>query len=396
MKILFLSRWYPFPADNGAKIRINHLLRALAQEHQIDLISFSAKSGSQEHIKPLKVYCESVQTVKYRPFQPKRAKALLGFFSPYPRSVMDTDSAEMHSKVKAAAETKSYDLVIASQVDMAQYAHGLPIPKILEEIELATLFEQSRTKQNFLNKIRRALMWKKWKRYISDTLADFIGGTVVSKPEQQMLKGILRETNCTTPIEVIPNGTDVEFYQGTFGNQKPNTMIFSGALTYYANFDAMDFFLNEVYPIILQNEPNALISITGKLDEVPIDQLPQYPGINFTGYLDDIRPAVAQSWVSVVPLRLGGGTRLKILESLALGTPVVSTTKGAEGLELTPGKDLLIADTPDDFANAVLNIMQNPILRDTLSKNGQNAVVTKYNWQTIGHMLNNFIGLVYS
>jgi glycosyltransferase involved in cell wall biosynthesis len=137
--------------------------------------------------------------------------------------------------------------------------------------------------------------------------------------------------------------------------------------------------------------PEAKLYVTGSLDGVQIKKLPRKRGVIFTGYLDDVRPRVARSWLQVVPLRSGGGTRLKILESMAIGTPVVSTSKGAEGLDLQPGRDLLIADTPAAFANAVLSILCDASLRRELSRAGRQAVAARYDWQSIGQRYNEYI-----
>ena len=142
--------------------------------------------------------------------------------------------------------------------------------------------------------------------------------------------------------------------------------------------------------------PNARIAITGKADGVQLDTTFSGDGVSLTGYLNDVRPTIASSWVSVVPLRVGSGTRLKILESLALGTPVVATSKGAEGLALRPDRDLLIADEPAEFASAVLRLLRDPALRESLSQNGREAVKAKYDWRIIGQELLEFIRVVTS
>jgi glycosyltransferase involved in cell wall biosynthesis len=127
------------------------------------------------------------------------------------------------------------------------------------------------------------------------------------------------------------------------------------------------------------------------LDGVPVDRLPANDGLVLTGYLDDVRPTVARSWACVVPLRVGGGTRLKVLEAMALGTPVVSTSKGAEGLEVTSGEDILIADEPADFADATLRLLDDPALRAELAANGRRLVRGRYGWDQIGEELNRFL-----
>jgi glycosyltransferase involved in cell wall biosynthesis len=158
-------------------------------------------------------------------------------------------------------------------------------------------------------------------------------------------------------------------------------------LSYSANYDALRFFLDEIWPLIRSRRPDARLRVTGRLDG-SLDGLAVDSHVEFTGYLPDIRPAVAASWLSVVPLRMGGGTRLKILESMALGTPVVATSKGAEGLGVTSGRDILLADGPSEFAEAVIRLLDSPELREHLAINGRQVVASKYDWNEIGQRFN--------
>ena len=391
MNILFLSRWFPYPPDNGSKLRIYNLIRQLAVQHTVDLISFTSDEISDKHLAPMQPFCRCIETVSYRPFKPRRFKAILGALSPLPRSVLDTDNTQMHAMIQRKVQETPYDLIIASEVDMAQYGRYLPTVKILEEIELASLQEKVRVERSPFKKLRHILMWQKWARYIVATMRAFDGCTVVSEPERQLVGSLLHKSGCATPIQVIPNGVDTAYYQGDFGKPEPDTMVFSGALTYSANYNAVDFFLREVYPLIQAKCPDVKLMITGRLNGVPVNRLPARSGVVFAGYLEDIRPTISRSWISIVPLKLGGGTRLKILESLALGTPVVSTSKGSEGLELTSNQEILIADSPSEFASAVLRLFTDPLLRQTLSHNGRQIVASRYDWQMIGQSLNEFI-----
>ena len=388
MKILFCSRWFPYPPDNGSKIRIFNLIKQLSLSHEVDLISFTSEALIDESLETMSDYCRQVKVVPYRSFEPKRLTALAGFFSMQPRSVIDTYSDEFQMLVEQAARQHKFDLVIASQIDMVRYVLALPyLPKIFEEIELTIFYEQVVKEQNPLKKLRSWLTWWKLSQFVRSFLASFSGCTVVSEVERTQ---ILQVTPGYKPIAVIPNGVDLNHHLATFGPPVADTLVYSGALTYGANFDAMDFFLREIFPLIQAQRPQVKLYITGKLNGVPVNRLPSNNGVIFTGYLNDIRPQVAQSWVSIVPLRFGGGTRLKVLESLALGTPVVATSKGAEGLDLVAGKDLLIAVEPADFAAAVLRLLQEAALRDMLSGNGRQAV-KKYDWQTIGQSFCNFV-----
>jgi len=182
-------------------------------------------------------------------------------------------------------------------------------------------------------------------------------------------------------LAVVPNAVSFEQYQSDFGVPLPDSVTFTGALSYFANFDAMVFFLTAVWPIVRARRPGARLFITGRTDGVPLNRLPLDESVTLTGYLADIRPQIARSRVCVAPLRQGGGTRLKILEALALGTPVVATSKGAEGLAVTPGEDILLADEPAEFASAVIRLLDDETLHAWLATNGRRLVEKCYSWE---------------
>lgn len=368
--------------DNGAKIRIFNLLKYLTEQHTVDLISFAEQPVAETDLAAMRGYCRDVAAVPYRPFQPTAAKALLGFLATRPRSVIDTFHPELDALVQQGMQENHYNLIIASQIDMIPYALRVSgVPRLFEEIEVTTIYEAFNRERHPLRKMRHALTWWKLQHYIRENLPHFTGYTVVSAGEKKLIQRILPEyQGCAT---IIPNGVDVAAQHQDFGPVAPDSLIYAGAMTYQANFDAVAYFLKEIWPLILAERPQTRFYVTGKLTGVPVEQLPKRDGVVFTGYLDDVRPRVAQSWLSVIPLRIGGGTRLKILESLALGTPVVTTSKGMEGLELKPEQDVLVADTPETFAAAVLRLLRDPELRTALSQYGRVAVQS-YDWPNIG------------
>jgi polysaccharide biosynthesis protein PslH len=390
LKILFLSRWYPYPIDNGSKIRIFNLIEHLSQRHQVDLISFTHEPVEREAEEVMMGFCTQVRHIPYRPFRPDRLKAVLGFFSPQPRSVRDTYNTSMEEVVSQALQQQSYDVVVASQVDMAPYAllAGPGVVKILEEIELTTLYEQQLFSKRTPEKARRWFMWRKWTHYLSRLLLSFDATTVVSEPEKARIEVVAPKL---LPVQVIPNGVSISAMSGDFGEPRPGSLVFSGSLTYGPNMEAMQYFLDQIYPLVQRDHPAVRLSITGKQDLNLVARLPQREGVTFTGYLDDVRPAVAQSWASVVPLRTGGGTRLKALEAMALGTPVVSTPKGIEGLELAPQWDYLLGEDPAGFAEVLLMLLEDPALRGQLSARGRKTVTERYDWAKIGPCFCDFI-----
>jgi glycosyltransferase involved in cell wall biosynthesis len=389
MRILYLSRWFPYPPDNGSKIRIFNALRSLSRSHEIDLISFTSEAIYPKRIYELEKYCRTVEIVPYRPFQPGRLRAKLGFLAVKPRSVLDTYNREMEHCIQRAVQKKHYDLIIGNEIDMAPYLVSIPrIPKLLENVELTLYYERYAHHTNRLNKIRSGFSWLKWERYIRNLSRDIQAWTVVSKKEKNLLSQISKGVISS---QVVPNCIDYQSYQGDFGSPDKDTLIYSGALTYHANYDAVDYFLAEIFPLIQKEKPETRFIVTGKLDGVPIERLANHEKVIFSGYLDDIRPAIAHSVVNIVPLRVGGGTRLKILESMAIGTPVVSTSKGVEGLDLVDGREIIVADDPVDFAAAVLRLMGDRELREGLSSAGCVTVAQQYDWDVIAPEFTRFV-----
>jgi polysaccharide biosynthesis protein PslH len=389
MRILFLSRWYPYPADNGSRIRIFNLLRGLARKHTITLVSFTQQEISAEHRAALEPYCAGISTVPYQPFRPNGLRARLGFLSLKPRSVIDTYSPQLAAIVAQQVRTGHFDLVIASQIDVAPYALAIPgVQTVLEELEITTIYEQAVRPPDAAARLRSSLTWAKHRLYVQQLLRKFNGCTVVSAAERTLVAGL---APAHTAISVIPNGVDSAACAEDYGPPAADSLIYAGSLTYGPNYDAVSYFLRDIFPYIRKERPTAHLTVTGSTTNVALEQLPAGDHWHLAGYLPDVRPAIARAQISVVPLRQGGGTRLKILESLALGTPVVATSKGAEGLELRHGEEIIIADHPAAFAEAVLALLRDPALRQRLSSAGRAAVAQRYDWSIINAQFDQFI-----
>lgn len=384
MRILFLSRWFPHPVNNGAKIRIFNLLKTLRAEHEVALIAFADEAIPQSSLAAMQALCDDVQVVPYRRFHPTSAKARLGFFATTPRSVIDTFSPAMHATIQDVVTRWQPEIVIASQIDMAPYALTVQnAVRVFEELELAVPAD-AYSRACGMQRVRKGLTWWKLEHYLRRTLPAFDLCTVVSACERDLAIQVCPDG---PPVQIVPNGADLATLSRVQTPPTPGTLIYSGALTFSANYDAVYYFLAEIFPLILAQAPETRLLVTGSTQGVAIEQLPQCPNVHFTGYLDDIWSAVAGSWLSVVPLRLGGGTRLKVLESLALGTPVVATVKGVEGLDLRADEDVMVGADPRSFANKTLALLNDAGLRQQLSTQGRSAV-TRYDWASIGRQFN--------
>jgi glycosyltransferase involved in cell wall biosynthesis len=292
---------------------------------------------------------------------------------------MDTFSPEMANKISEILSTGKYDLVIASQFMMASYhAYFEQVPSIFEEVEVGVLYEQLVQAKSFGQRLRYGLTWAKYRRYLAHLVDRFAACTVVSDQEQRMLRDAV--IGDYQPVEIVPNCVDVASYSDVLEGPQANTLIYTGSFTYFANYQAASWFLNQVYPIVQAQVPDVHLTITGNHEDRPI---PPAANVTLTGFVDDVRPYVASSWISLAPIWIGGGTRLKILEAMALRTPVVSTSKGIEGLDAKHEKHILVADTPEYFAEAVIRLLQDPGLRQRLTDYAYDLVLERYDWAVV-------------
>jgi glycosyltransferase involved in cell wall biosynthesis len=188
-------------------------------------------------------------------------------------------------------------------------------------------------------------------------------------------------------VHVVPTGVDTAYFAEVGGPARPRHMVFTGSMDWLPNEDGMVYFVRDVLPLIRRHEPTATLSIVGRAPTPAIARLASEEGVEVTGRVDDVRPHMAAGAVYIVPLRIGGGTRLKIFEAMAMGKPVVSTTIGAEGLPVTPGADVVIADTAETFADAVVRLFRDDAERRRIGAAAKRLVAERYDWSAVfGHL----------
>lgn len=380
MKVLVVSSWCPFPPVNGSKLRAFHLVRQLAVRHAVTLATFAGPNDDPDAA-PLREVCRSIHAVQGEPFLFGRAPGPAGLFSSWPRSLKQTYNPDMERLVAELAP--SADVVLALEVTAAVYMKAAgATPWVFEDVELTTYREASE-KGSLRRRWRARLTGWKQARFVRGLIGRAVGATVVSSLERDELRRLGVDVS---RVAIVPNGVDPA---DLLVEPAPSadTLIYPGAPTYAANFDAVRYFLRDIWPPILEARPNVHLRVTGDTTGVPLDQLPAADGVVFTGHVPDIKRLMADTQVSIAPIRIGGGTRLKILESMALGVPVVSTTKGAEGLDITDGRDILLADSPRAFADQVLRLLQDAPLRARVSAEARRLVEQRYTWPASGATL---------
>ena len=383
MRILLLSAWFPDPPSNGSRQRIAQLLRALAPAHEVTLLSFADQPDVDPASPAVRAVCRGVHVVPAIQFDPRAWCARIAFVSPRPRSVVATHSRAMAAAVRRALGERTYDVIIASQLACAGYAPEFRgVRALFEEVELGA-FQVGQSVG--VRRWRRAAMWAKYAHHLRVLRHYYRAFTVVSEPERRLLAAVLGDTPA---IDVVPNGVAAAEYGREMDAAQPDTVVFTGSLRYGPNYDAMRWFLSRVWPRVQRARPAARLFITGSHGDLP---LPAAENVVRTGFMEDIRPLLASSWVAVAPILSGGGTRIKILEAMASRTPVVATTKGAEGLAASSGEHLLLADEPVAFAEHILALLGDPLQRARLGEAGRALVEERYDWGVLGRQ---FEGLV--
>jgi glycosyltransferase involved in cell wall biosynthesis len=375
MNILFLSRWFPYPMNNGSKLRIYNLLRGLRQDHDVTLLSFADQPGVNPEAPEIQGVCSEINVIPWKEFSPNTLRARLAMLSYKPRSIVDTFSSEMAQAITETLDEQQFDLVIASQLQMAAYhPYFQGVTAIFEEFEIGFFHDQAFSSNGTI-RLRQALTWFKLRMYLSQLLDSFQACTAASAQERQLL--LNNFSRYTNPIEMIPNCLNLSEYTTIKVEKKTNSLIFTGPFKYRANYEAMVWFTDKVFPLILEWVPEAQLIITGDHADLP---LPSSKNITLTGFVDDIKTQIASSAVSIAPLMSGGGTRFKILEAMALGTPVVATTKGAEGLDVVNGEHILLANSPAEYAECVIRLLNNEKLRLQITEKARILVQEKYDW----------------
>jgi len=381
MNVLVISAWCPYPPSNGAKLRAYFLLEQLARRHTVTLLTFAHPS---EHAEPeaaaLTRLCREVRVVQGSPVYERR-DGRAGWFSTMPRSLASSISADMQREVERALP--GHDVALGLTQWSAPYLLNRPgRPRVLDELELTTIAEKRQA--NGVARLRHEMTWWKQARFVRRASEEFARITVASDRERTLAVA----AGCNPErVSIVPNGVAREWLNLPRASVDKGRLVYPGSITYPPNLDAVRFFVNEVLPKVRDARPQTTLYVTGSTTCAPIEELAAKPGVVFTGHVADVRTQVAKSEVCVVPLLSGGGTRLKVLEALALGVPVVATTKGAEGLTLEDGRELLIADTPSSLADATLRVLDDGDLAARLSAAGRRAVAERFTWDIAGDAL---------
>lgn len=415
-RVLILTPQFPYPPHQGTTIRNYNLIAGLARRHEVHLLSFGDPQLCQDT--PLSQVCRSVQVVP-APQRTTRQRLAGLFFSGLPDMAQRLPSIGFRAALDATLEREDPDVVQVEGIELAQYLFHVAErrgrqqrPRLIFDDHNAEYVLQQRaceTDARHLWPRRKAdtemerpgapgtmgrgrrmagavysfIQWRRLQDY--ERRACLAADRVVAVSDADA--GALRALVPGLEPVVVPNGVDMDFYGAAIppltDGPGPCDLIFTGKMDFRPNVDATLWFAHNVLPLIRREAPDVRFWIVGQNPHPRLASVPAGAAVELTGWVEDVRPYIAAAAAYVVPLRIGGGTRLKILEAMAMGKAMVSTTLGCEGFEVVDGQELLIADEPSEFAAAVLQLLRQPETRERLGRAARRFAGSRYDWRMI-------------
>lgn len=380
MKILIISQEFPYPPSyTGAKLKLYNLLKYLSKKNEIYLISFIGSKEELDYVPKIKEFCSLVDTVP-RNLSPSH-NIIQSVFSKYPRDAFTYFSNEMEAKTLDIIKTYNIDIVHLDLIYMAQYADCIcDLPKVIAPYDVNWILwnDVFRLEKNLIARFRGLVHYLRLRRFEIDFYRKFDHCIVVSPKDKKALEACLPKLK----ISIIPNGVDFDYFKALDKLSVSHNLIFTGVMSYKPNIDAMRYFCKKVLPLIKNEIQDIKLYIVGKDPAEKIKQLASKEVI-VTGYVDSIRDYVKEASVYVCPLRMGSGIKNKILEAMAMGIPIVATSLSIEGIEAVQGRDIIVADKPEEFAKSVIDLISDEGKRSYLAENAKKLVQEKYNWEKV-------------
>ena len=393
MRILFLSQLVPYPVDAGPKVRCYHVLQYLSSAgHEVTLIAFDRANDRPEAIAHLKTFCAAVHTVPMVRSWVKDAWFLgQSMIKGDPFLIARDSVAAMHQLIQNLVTEQHFDAIHADQLWMAQYA--LAAKTILNEAsQIKLVLDQhnavylvpERLSADTSNPLKRMILAreaKTLKRYELETCECFDQVVWVTDEDRRALS--MDPMNLIGDL-TIPICVDTEEKVKIPRSPAANRVTFLGGLHWPPNSEGVLWFAREVWPWILAEMPDAILTIIGKAPPSALqDAKDPISNLDVLGYVDDVTECLAETAVFIVPLHAGGGMRVKIIDAWSWELPIVSTTIGAEGVQYTDGENLLIGDNVDDFAAATIRLLKDPAVANRIARSGRQTVEEAYEWRKV-------------
>ena len=368
----------------------------MSKYYDIHLLAFvhpdilKSQEEVEESRRELSRFCNSIEYFELWPKKSafhRNVALLMGTFIRYPFSVLAHRSKAFQRRSKQIVESGEIDVIHFDTIGLAQfYSKEWQCPAVLthHNIESQLISRRAGVEKNKFKKFYLQAQTRRLQRYESQKSPDFSINIMMSEIDATILK----EEASAAVTAIIPNGVDTEYFTPRRGEEK-TALIYTGGMNMYANKDAILYFIDQIWPLVKAKSPQCIFYAVGQDPPEEMHRIAEKdPSVRVTGYVDDVRPYIARSMVYVVPLRVGGGTRLKVLDAMAQGKAIVSTSIGCEGIDVSPGDNIVIADSPALFAEEVLYLLKNIDRCHEIGNAARAMVTTRYSWEIIGKQIN--------
>jgi glycosyltransferase involved in cell wall biosynthesis len=386
MNILWVKMGGLWPSTTGGRVRSLQIISELARRHEVTVVTTHGTGDDPEGLRRQLSHCRDVISFPYvvpklgSPAFP--AAVARSWMSRYPVDLWKWREPRVSQQVRSLFERGTVDLCVSDFLfAAANVPMGGAVPVVLFEHNVEYLIWQ-RLCELETRPWRRALFeveWRKLRAREADACRAADVTIAVSEDDRRRLETLAPGIRATS----IPTGVDTTYFVPNGHHERANRLVFSGSMDWHPNEDAVVYFADAILPRIRARIPDATLTVVGRNPTARLREVASRAGIDVTGTVDDVRPSIRSAAVYIVPLRAGGGTRLKIFEALAMAKPVVSTTVGAEGLALEHRRHFLAADDPDTFADSVVGLLRNPERRHALGQAGRELVEAYYSWPTV-------------
>jgi glycosyltransferase involved in cell wall biosynthesis len=387
VRLLAITPRVLHPANTGGRIRSLRLLEQVSRWHDLTVMCLQTPADAPSDVEAMRDCCTRLETIPWdeaRPFSPRFYREVAShLLNPLPYTVLKYESTVMMQRIREHLDARQVDLLICDFLHMSINCLDVSFrPRLLFQHNVeATIRDGLVAKaRNPLARAYLSLDAARLRRYEGRAAAAFDHCVTVSEDDCDTM----RRAYGVTHVSAIPSAVDAAAFRPVPAPQAPPTCLFLGSMDMLANQDAVRLFTRDIWPIV-RSQTALTFAVVGRNPPPAIRRLAdQASGIAVTGTVDDVRPHLAGAQMLVVPLRIGGGTRIKIFEAMAMGIPVIATRLGAAGLPVTDGQDIVLADTPSEFAAAVVELSRNEALRHRLGAAGRRLVEAGHSWEDAG------------
>jgi len=384
MKLLWVKADFLHPTTKGGQIRTLETLKRLHQRHEVHYIALD-HAGQPEGLARSVEYSTRAYPIPHH--VPEKTSVAFagqlveGLFSALPVAVSRYRSPEMRRKIEQLTRSEKFDAIVCDFLFPAQNIPELSRCVLFQHNVEATIWKRHvEHASNLPKRLYFELQARRMSAHEGEVCRQVKNVIAVSEQDAETMRadyGVQR-------VEPVPTGVDLEFFARPAQSERVADLVFLGSMDWMPNIDGMEWFTAEVLPLIRKKRPECTLAIVGRKPAASIEDLANGdPLIRVTGTVPDVRPYLWGSAVSIVPLRIGGGTRLKIYEAMAARIPVVSTAIGAEGLDVRAGENIFIADRPQDFAERCLALLEDPTLVCRMASSAWEMIAERYSWEVV-------------